>query len=37
MCVVLQEDCEDDVYSPKSLTRFKEHMKSVLQAHLLLH
>lgn len=35
MCVVLQEDCEEDVYSPDSLQRFKEHMKSVLQAHLL--
>lgn len=37
MCVVLQEDCVADVYSPESLTRFKAHLKSVLQAHLSLH
>lgn len=35
MCAILEEDCEEDIYSEKSQTRFKAHLKGILQAHLM--
>lgn len=35
MCAMLQEDCEDNIYSEKSQTRFKEHLVGLLRAHLM--
>jgi AcrR family transcriptional regulator len=34
MCVMLQEDCEENIYSEKSQTRFTEHLKELLRVHL---
>lgn len=35
MCILLQEDCKDSIYSEKSRIRFKDHLKEVLRVHLL--
>ena len=35
MCVMMQEDCEDNIYSEKSRTRFSGHLKELLRAHLM--
>ncbi len=35
MCVVMQEDCEANIYSEQSKARFKNHLIELLRAHLL--
>jgi AcrR family transcriptional regulator len=35
MRVMLKEDCEENIYSENNLTRFKEHLVGLLQAHLI--
>lgn len=35
MCMMLGEDCEDNIYSEKSRTRFTDHLKEVLRVHLM--
>lgn len=35
MCVILQEDCQEGIYSAQSRTRFKNHLTDLLRVHLL--
>lgn len=35
MCIVMQEDCEAQIYSESSRIRFQEHLKELLRVHLL--
>jgi AcrR family transcriptional regulator len=35
MCAILGEDCEENVYAEKSRQRFKDHLASLLRAHLM--
>jgi len=35
MCVILQEDCQEGMYSAQSRTRFKNHLTDLLRVHLL--
>ena len=35
MCVLMDEDCKDNIYSDKSRVRFKNHLKELLRAHLM--
>lgn len=34
LCAMLHEDCADNIYSEEIQTRFKHHLKALLQAHL---
>jgi len=35
MCVLMEEDCKDNVYSEKSRVRFKNHLKELLRVQLM--
>lgn len=35
MCVILQEDCQEGIYSAQSRARFKNHLTGLLRVHLL--
>lgn len=35
MCIMLHEDCEENVYSEKTRARFKNHLNALLRAHLM--
>jgi AcrR family transcriptional regulator len=35
LCIMLKEDCEDNIYSEKSRDRFISHLKELLRVHLM--
>ncbi|MBV6438833.1 MAG: TetR/AcrR family transcriptional regulator [Haliscomenobacteraceae bacterium CHB4] len=35
MCIMLGEDCEDNIYSAKGRARFTDHLKDLLRLHLM--